>query len=257
MIDVLANGKIEGDVFYLPPQQLDRKKYEEVKKALAGIGGQWKGGKVQGFVFDNPHWKDDFQRIIGGDKVNLKKDFQFFRTPPSVVNQMREIIEAWNENNPYKCKAVLEPSAGDGAILEMLVDLFPVNDTPSMGKSNDVFAVELNPRMQETLSGFGVEVFCPVDFLTFNDGPFDVIAANPPFTGNQDIKHVRHMESQLVEGGILVSVMSMHFTFATDKESVSFKEWLNNFEHEVIELPAGAFKESGTNVAACLLVIRK
>lgn len=39
---VLQNCTIEGNVVKLPSEQLDRKLYQEVAKALELIGGKWK-----------------------------------------------------------------------------------------------------------------------------------------------------------------------------------------------------------------------
>lgn len=51
-IKVLQNAIVEGNVIKLPPVQLERNIYLEVKKSLESIGGKWKSGKVQGFVFE-------------------------------------------------------------------------------------------------------------------------------------------------------------------------------------------------------------
>jgi phage anti-repressor protein len=45
--DILGQCIVCGNVIKLPSQQLDRKLYLEVAKALQLIGGKWKGGKMQ------------------------------------------------------------------------------------------------------------------------------------------------------------------------------------------------------------------
>lgn len=72
---VLQNCTVEGNVVKLPSEQLDRKLYQEVAKALELIGGKWKGGKVFGFVFATDP-TDLLKEIANGEKRNLKKEFR-------------------------------------------------------------------------------------------------------------------------------------------------------------------------------------
>lgn len=246
---ILQNGTVEGNIFKLPAGQLDRKTYEGVAKALQGIGGKWKGGKVMGFEFSNPSWLEDLDRIRGGEKVNLQKEFQFFETPSAVLDLMQQYIGAWKGSAQYSYTRALEPSAGNGAIVRMLQRV----------GGFEITAVEVNPRMAGPLVDLGVSVLCPVDFLGLPTGTsnwlFDVIAANPPFTKNQDIKHFMHMERMLSVGGLLMCVMSKHWTFADDRESREFREFLSDRHTEIIPIPAGTFKESGTMIETVLVVL--
>lgn len=95
--EVLQACTIEGLVVKLPNVQLDRKLYQEVAKSLELIGGKWKGGKVQGFVFtlDPTNLLDT---IANGEKRNLKKEFQFFATPKSLAMELVEIAELTNHD---------------------------------------------------------------------------------------------------------------------------------------------------------------
>ena len=70
---------------------------------------------------------------------------------------------------------------------------------------------------------------------------------NPPFTKGQDIKHVNHALQFLKPGGKLVAIMA-----GNDKS-----KWFDSLEwcYEIEDVPAGAFKESGTNVATIIVTI--
>src|SRR5262245_9536274 len=108
--EVLSQSKLDGLVLKLPPIQLDRKVYEVVKKSLEGIGGKWKGGKIGGFVFTvDPG--ERFEALLAGEKVNLKQNYQFFATPSVFADWM--VLRAGVEPT----HKILEPSAGDGAIV--------------------------------------------------------------------------------------------------------------------------------------------
>jgi type I restriction-modification system DNA methylase subunit len=113
----------------------------------------------------------------------------------------------------------------------------------------------LNPRHREVLKEAGLKVKGD-DFLEF-EGSYDRIVANPPFTRQQDVDHVLHMYEILAKGGILVSVMSPSWQFRENKKSKGFRDFLEKNEAEVIELPEGTFKESGTMIRTCIVKIRK
>ena len=86
---------------------------------------------------------------------------------------------------------------------------------------------------------------------------FDRIIANPPFSKNQDIDHVKKMYKLLRKGGRLVSVMSNHWNVSSNKKETEFKEWLDKVESEVYDIPSGTFKKSGTLVGGKIVVINK
>jgi hypothetical protein len=80
---------------------------------------------------------------------------------------------------------------------------------------------------------------------------------NPPFENKQEIDHIRHAFKFLKSGGRLVSVMSPSPTFSSDRKSVAFREWVEGLGGEIVELPEGSFKESGTGVSSKLVVLDK
>lgn len=105
--DVLKNCIVEGNVIKLPDGQLDRKVYTEVKKSLELIGGKWKGGKTYGFVFEEDP-SELLSQIANGEQRNLKKEYQFFATPPVIANLMAEELT----DRISFTDRILEPSAG-------------------------------------------------------------------------------------------------------------------------------------------------
>ena len=68
-----------------------------------------------------------------------------------------------------------------------------------------------------------------------------------------NVKRIQH----LARKGILITIMSPHWTFANEKKCVAFREWLDSIGAEVEALDAGLFKESGTNVKTMLVSIVK
>jgi hypothetical protein len=208
--------------------------YAEVKKILTKAGGKY---KRCAFIFPGAA-RIVQERLTGGEKVDDKKKFQFFPTPPELAERVRNLAGIDEDHH-----LILEPSAGHGALLE--------------GLTTDVHCVELNPDCRKVLEEKGFSVIGE-DFMTL-DRPcqYDRIIANPPFTKNQDIDHIKKMYECLCVCGRLVSVASNSWRNGSQKKQVAFREWLNSTDSEVIDIEAGAFKTSGTNVSSCIIVINK
>lgn len=241
--EVLQACTVEGMIVKLPPVQLDRKLYQDVAKSLELIGGKWKGNKIMGFVFPLCP-KDLLQQISNGEKRNLKKEFQFFGTPAAIADRLVTLAGIQTGDN------VLEPSAGQGAILEAIQRTY----TP-----HRMTAIELMTVNCSILRSKGKAVI-EGDFLIeckdlYNS--FDKVIANPPFSGNQDIDHIVKMYLCCKFGGRIVTIASKHWQYATENKCKQFREWLTEINAEIIEVPAGEFKESGTSIATCIIIINK
>lgn len=239
--EVLKECKIEGNIVKLPDVQLDRKEYLEVKKSLEMIGGKWKGGKVFGFVFKADP-TDLLNQIANGEKRNLKKEFQFFATPNKLAEKLVYYADLKNHDT------VLEPSAGQGAIISHINK--QCNVIPDCFELMDVNKIILNKtNLNFNLIGD--------DFLKSDSKGYSKIIANPPFAKNQDITHVYKMWSKLNRGGKIISIMSKHWQTSTNKVETGFREFLEVWGAEVIEINAGEFKESGTSIATVIVLINK
>lgn len=238
--DVLLQCTIENNTVKLPGIQLERVQYLDVKKHLELIGGKWKGGKVQGFVFPN-NPSELLSQIANGEKRDLKKEYQFFETPERLADWLVELAEIKDSD------AVLEPSAGRGAIVKAIHKAYP--DIAVSGYE----LMDINLPFLTALSGFKL---LGSDFLQECDTTFDVIIANPPFSKNQDIDHINHMFKHLNPGGRLVSVISKHWQFAEGKKEKAFRKWIEEVEAEVFDVSCGEFKESGTMIGTCIIRIR-
>lgn len=219
------------------PQDEFLSNYAEVKKALTKAGGKY---KRNGFEFGKPA-EEIKTRLIGGEKIDDKKKYQFFETPEAIADQLIELADI----DPHH--EVLEPSAGLGRIADRARVI--------VGEDR-CKVVEMMPGNASELRAKGYEVH-EGDFLSVTGQTFDRIVANPPFTNNQDVDHVRHMYSLLKPGGRLVSVMSPSWTFGSSKKQREFRAWLESLDAQVSEIEEGSFKESGTGVRTVVVVINK
>lgn len=241
-VTVLKQCTVDGNIVKLPDTQLDRKIYLEVKKALNLIGGKWKGRPVFGFVFPQDP-TELLKELVDGKQRNLKKEFQFFETSPELADRLVKLADIQPRQN------ILEPSAGQGAIIKAILRAEP---------SSSVSYYELMDINQKFLDKTDYCTFLGCDFLEADRSiSFDRIIANPPFAKNQDIDHVNQMYQMLIPGGRLVSIMSKHWTFSTNKKETAFRTWMDVNDAQVIKIEGGAFKTSGTMVGGVIVIIDK
>jgi len=245
ILAVLAECRVEGKTLFLPPEQLDRKVYTAVNKCLENIGGKW-NRKAKGHVFDHDPTEGLENLILTGETEDMIKTFQFFPTPRSIADQMCDMAELTPSSR------VLEPSCGKGDLLDALHDR----------GITDLIGVELNAEMAQHLEGKPYTTMIGIDFLAFAADPgvkrdFSHVIMNPPFSRQQDIAHIRAAFEMLRPGGILVSVASPSWQWRENTKSQEFRDWMECDPAiksvEVIKVPEGAFKASGTMIPTVII----
>ena len=231
--EILKHCTLEDGVLKLPQVQFNKKSYAEAKKWIEEAGGSWQGGKVQGFTFPfNP--ERVFSILKDGKRCNLQQDYQFFETPADVADWLVMLAGGIHEDD-----TVLEPSAGRGALIKAIHRACP---------SVMVECYELMPENREFLHTLSNVILLDEDFTKDSVGSYTKIIANPPFSGNQDIDHIKLMYDRLEQGGTLAAITSQHWKFASEKKCIDFRNWLKEVHGEVFEISAGEFKESGTSI---------
>ena len=237
---ILQNCTFRDNTLYLPKVQLHKKSYSEAKKRIEEAGGKW-NTKKQGFTFDF-----DAVRVCGilmqGKQCNLAQEFQYFATPDTVADRVCAKFSSLSAD-----MTILEPSAGRGSLVrairrrcqDALVDCY-----------------ELMPENKEFLIKEKGVVFKGDNFEDCRDR-YQRIIANPPFSKNQDIKHVMKMYDLLEEGGEMSVIMSRHWQIANEKTCTDFRAWLASVDAVVEDIDQGEFKESGTAIATALVYIKK
>lgn len=241
VLAILNRSEITDSTLSLPPEQLERTMYDKVMKVISAAGGKWSKGKKCHIFAQDPRAALGMA-MESGTIENRQQTYQEFFTPREIAEKLCE--DVWPRDR------VLEPSAGIGRLAKAAAD-----------KNATVFCMELHPQNIVELRKDPRLCAWEGDFLKFSSDwlkPFDVVVMNPPFSGGQDIEHVRHAFEFLKPGGMLIAIVNPMALDGGQKKNKEFKTWLSEVGIvDTEELPAGTFKESGTMVKTLLLRVRK
>jgi hypothetical protein len=204
-----SNGN--AHVFFTPPTLLD------INKALAEFYGE---------VLPDAEGDDEQPR----PGTAVSKDLQFYWSPKEVIDRALDFagvinLREWRHNPPEPFR-VLEPSCGDGRIMDAV-----------RANGHRVFGIEYHAGRAAEARAKGHSVATSNFLEEPPRADFDVVLMNPPFYGRHYLKHIRHAQKFLKPGGRLVSILPA--TAWYDHGEIK-GEWR--------DLPVGSFAEAGTNV---------
>lgn len=184
-----------------------------------------------------PDAEDEVAKPRAGTAVS--KDLQFYWTPQEVIDRALEFAGVYNlkewRNNPPEPFRILEPSCGDGRIMDAV-----------RARGHHVFGIEYHAGRAAEARAKGHNVLT-ANFLEQPAKPdFDIVVMNPPFYGRHYVKHVHHALKFLKPGGMLVSILpaTAHYDH-------------RELEGEWRDLPVASFAEAGTNVPTGMLKTRR
>lgn len=163
-------------------------------------------------------------------------DHNYYPTPKEAITVM--LYEANIEEN----MTLLEPSAGNGAIVNEIKTMFP---------SISICSYEIDEERAKNSNSICFD-FMKVD----TEIKYDRIVMNPPFSEGRWYKHVIHAFNMLLPGGRLVAIIPFGGAIEKDYETEWKEIYKNNFVNE-IELKAGTFKHEGTMIKTKIIVLEK
>lgn len=237
VMDVLRRTRREGAQVFLPPGQLERKLYERTNEVLESIGAKWKRS-ARAHVFSDPDRQQEFENLVSEGAYTTNADLAFFATPSELAERITNLA------GPLAGKNVLEPSAGEGAIVHWL-----------LRAGARVTAVEFEPRRAKALESRYPHITTIVgDFLAIPapaEPTFDAVVMNPPFSlpgrRHADIDHVLHATRFLKPGGTMVAIMLGSIAQpASDAQAREFRDFVEAVGGTIDPVAAGTFKASGT-----------
>lgn len=232
--------------------KLDRKDYQRCNDVLVALGGKW-NRKLKCHLFDADP-REALARAVDGQWVETDADVGFFATPEPLARRLVAMADVRDGD------WVLEPSAGEGAIVRALQEKTATVVMCEWDAGRRAVLRELSKRVVV----MGVEVATVLDEPDFMNVTSDgflmhAVVMNPPFAKvglGDHLDHVRHAYGLLRPGGKLVSVLPSGVSFRQDKRHREFRDWALD-GGEVVPLPEHSFRESGTDVNTVVLVKEK
>lgn len=237
VLEILRSSRLEADKLYLPAN-LDRKTYEAVDEAIRLAGGSWVGGRTRAHVFPAGPAQQALARMLATGQILDPKQYDFYPTPQEAAQEVVRIAGL------QPGEIVGETSAGRGALALEAAKIVGVEN---------VHTFELLPDHAQELRRLGFQV-TEGDFLAQPAEPrFDAIVMNPPFGGMADMRHVEHSLRMLKPSGRLIAIVSPAFENRTGKLADNFRQLLALAGERIKDLPAGTFRESGTDVRTVIV----
>ena len=168
--------------------------------------------------------------------TEVSKDLQFYKTPTKLLDYIFDYRLDTYRNRIDDTDKVLEPSCGDGAILDYL----------RYKGINNIHGIECDYNRATASRIKGHNVYLGNFLDTEPTADYDVVFMNPPFYGKHYVKHVEHAKKFLKDGGRLYSILPIT---ARDDHKILVGDW--------DDLPAKSFTESGTNINTVLYKFTK
>jgi 16S rRNA A1518/A1519 N6-dimethyltransferase RsmA/KsgA/DIM1 with predicted DNA glycosylase/AP lyase activity len=143
-----------------------------------------------------------------------KRDYTKFFTPIEIADKMVKLL------NPKPGEAILEPHAGDGAIVKRIKAYCP---------ESIVFAIELYPEWEKSLMQFA-EVVVINDFLQIPEiAKWTKCIANPPFGNGIDLyAHFDKIRRCVKSGGKVVVLVPKDFEAGVEFLEYKIDNWATN-----------------------------
>ena len=231
---VLRESTIGADRVVLPARQLERKLYAGVIKVLGEYGGKW--SKPAGAILIKASDREKLEAALSSGTVQRTKVIrQAFLTPPEVARRFAAFIS--DVVPAAEAITLLEPSAGEGALVAAVRAEFNARETVV-----GITCVEIDEGACQILRERACGRILHADFLRLRPedlGTFTVIAQNAPYQKGQALKHFEHALKFLAPGGVLAAIVPQNFVAPVEVDSE--------------DIEAGAFKESGTNIATKMI----
>lgn len=241
--DIIREAVADGQMVRLNCGQLDKNVYAEVDAILSCFRGKWVGGKVSAHVFPEPITGQVVIDAIVAGNVPAKNQFSLFQTPDSVIDGMIAELRSYCPD-PDAAYRFLEPHGGTGAIARRLRKEY---------RNSTVDIVEIDPVNIHILKAQG---FAPVnaDFLTYTiSGDYDAVVMNPPFDGNEYVKHIEKAVTLIGKWGCVVTIAPAAVSF--NNGALPLLHLIHERSGTIEELPVKSFKESGYSGDTILVTI--
>lgn len=166
---------------------------------------------------------------IGTLKCRQKFFYEEYETPKALGERMVRAAQI------LPGQRVLEPSAGIGALAEVILALKP---------ATDLCVIEKNPEFRQLLTLRGFNVSPETDFLLAEVTEiYDRIIMSPPWSQGMDMEHVIKAAKHLAPGGRLVALVTRRSFEDRDSKGRKYREWVSETNTDVVPLNEDEFKK--------------
>lgn len=241
VIELIKRSETNGLKVKLPPGELDKDLFAQVKAKMEEIGGVWKGGRTQAFVFEQQP-DELIWSIISIPPLEQKNAAK--RTPSAVAEKMVSMVEIGVFDE------VLIPCAGSG---ELLDEVWKHHES----KKIDVYELDESARklLLKRENPVSIEGH---DFLECDwDSIYEIALCHPPLTDQRYIPIIKNMYKAISGGGTLVALTHPEWTTSRKKDLADFRKWLDEKEAYTEDIPEKDFQETGEPKKAILIKITK
>lgn len=222
----------------LPP--LAAEVYAEVKACFAAFNIAWKKRRKVHEASQEGYFALR-AALAAGYYVDTRKSLEFYATAPDFAKALAEELAEdlrWMDE-----PRILEPSAGDGAIVAAILDALP---------KARVTAVEIEPfraaLLTERFRGDDRVTIVSSDVCELRDDSFDGALMNPPF--ENAFIHIKHVASLVRRGGFVIGIASLR-----RRKDQPLATWLAQRDAIISPTPEDAF--IGTTFPAAAWSFRK
>lgn len=260
---VLARAALDGTTLRLPPEDLPADVWQALHKQLKQMGASGGSRKGQPYRFETDRTGDLRAFIAGGPWPKPERTTAgWVRTPDKLAASVVAQFVDFTGVGPSDVVRMLEPSAGDGALIRAFLKACPGMPVitaiePSGDRRADLHALadKAGQRKFAAVHGGTLEEYAKSPSAA---GRFNLALMNPPYsvTGNRTIwmDHVRLAWGMLADGGRLVAILP-DVDWTTGKPAGLLAELGGDVQTET--LPPRSFRESGTDFGTCVLAATK
>jgi methylase of polypeptide subunit release factors len=198
-------------------------------------------GKRKRHEFKIGYNPSEMMRTFGKDNtIRIEKD-GYFPTPREITQLLIATLDLPEDKSNI---SILEPSAGDGAMVRELVQA----GVPA----EMIDVIETNEERRQTLKESGFNVVWD-DFDTYlTKKRYDFVLMNPPFENDADARHIIKAVKLLKPEGKLAALSSSALAWKPYGGKVRALA-----SKSLKPLPEGSFKESGTAISVLSMIIER
>lgn len=171
------------------------------------------------------------------------------KTKRDTSKEVSAIIYSHISNLIYEGSKILEPSAGEGNLIDYINSKFKFD--------NPIDVIELNADKANKLIEKGYNLIGR-DYINTNiKNKYDLILACPPFKDNANLLHIQKMYTDLDKYGTIVTLCNTSWIIDNTPIAIKFREFLQSIHYSIFMLPDNSFIEKGKTVPTMLIKIVK